>query len=181
MLKPVRRETLLIVSAIGKEPQGLTNKLVDIISNARCAVIDCRMSILGEEAASYMLVAGTWDAVSKLENILRALDQHQISISLTRTPSRPLRSGIPYTVNLVSADTTAALRDVLAFFHAHQIPIDDLQSSTFMPSQSDTPVLTLNMVIRVPAQVHLPSLREEFMMLGDERNFDAVIEPLRTP
>lgn len=180
MLHPVKRENYLVITAVGKEEQDVLIEISDQVAALRCTILDCRMTVLGEESAVYMLVTGKWDALTKLESAItewkRGVD---FEVCVVRTPSRPNRPGMPYSVNVVAADGPGIVHDLVVFFAARNIGVEDLQATTYCAPQSDTRVFSMNMILRLPATTHLPALREEFMMFCDERNLDAVIEPLR--
>lgn len=180
MQKPVKRENYLVISAIGREHQLAILDVSREVASHRCTILECRMTVLGEESAAYWLVTGSWDLVSKLEQALDRLRQrHGWSLQVQRTPGRPNRPGMPYSVNVVAADGPGIIHDVVLFFSSREIAVDDLQSNTYSAHQSDTRIFSMTLVVRLPPATHLPSLREEFMVFCDERNLDAVIEPLR--
>ncbi|MDX5297913.1 MAG: glycine cleavage system protein R, partial [Gammaproteobacteria bacterium] len=169
-----------MISAVGKEQQHILIELAGLTADHRCTILDCRMTVLGEESAAYMLITGSWDAVSKLEIAFQQLARKaSLSVQILRTPGRPNRPGMPYSVNVVAADGPGIIHDVVLFFGSRKISVDDLQAGTYHAAQSDTRIFTMNMIVRLPPATHLPSLREEFMLFCDERNLDAVIEPMR--
>ncbi|MFE8071471.1 ACT domain-containing protein [Marinobacteraceae bacterium S3BR75-40.1] len=179
---PVKRENYLVLTAVGKEEEVVLLTLSRLVANHRCTILDCRMSLLGEETATYMLVTGPWDAVSRLEQgVEKIREGAEFAVQVARTPGQPNRPGIPYNVNLVSVDGPGIIHDMLLFFASRGVAVDDLQSNTQTAPQSDTRIFSMNMLVRLPTNTHLPALREEFMVFCDERNLDAVIEPLRAP
>ena len=40
-------------------------------------------------------------------------------------------------------------------------------------------MFALNMIVNIPARVHIGVLRENFMLFCDDRNLDAIIEPYK--
>ncbi len=181
MLHPVKRENYLVISAVGHEREQVLLTLSEAVAGHRCTILESRMTLLGEQTAVYMLVTGQWDAVTKLENDVMEWPSDRFAVKILRTMGNAHRSGMPYSVNLVAADGPGIVHDITAFFVGRRIAVDDLQATTYSASQSDTRIFSMNLIVRLPASTHLPSLREEFMMFCDERNLDAVIEPLRHP
>lgn len=180
--QPVKRENYLVLTAVGKEDEVILLTLSRLVANHRCTILDCRMSLLGDENAAYLLVTGPWDAVSRLEKAIEKVrEAGEFAVEVVRTPGQPNRPGIPYNVNLVALDGPGIVHDTLLFFASRNVAVDDLQSNTQNAPQSDTRIFSMNMMVRLPVDTHLPALREEFMMFCDERNLDAVIEPLRAP
>lgn len=181
MLHPVKRENYLVISAVGHERDQVLLSLSNAVGSQRCTILESRMTVLGEQTAVYMLVTGQWDAVTKLEADLAEGASNAFTINVQRTMGNAQRSGMPYSVNLVAADGPGIVHDITAFFVSRRIAVDDLQATTYAAPQSDTRIFSMNLIVRLPATTHLPSLREEFMMFCDERNLDAVIEPVRHP
>lgn len=181
MLHPVKRENYLVISALGHEREQVLLALSERVAAHRCTILESRMSLLGEQTAVYMLVTGPWDAVTKLENGLEETQNDRFKVTILRTMGNVQRSGMPYSVNLVAADGPGIVHDITAFFVSRRMAVDDLQATSYVAAQSDTRIFSMNLIVRLPVTTHLPSLREEFMMFCDERNLDAVIEPLRHP
>lgn len=180
MSRFISRDTYLVISALGSDRPGLVSEVTKVCADYHCNIIDSRMTALGGEFAIVMLVSGSWDAIAKLENAIPALARR---LGLTTTvkhtrPREPQRS-YSYNVNVVALDNPGIVHDIASFFSRMNINIEDLETGTYCAPHNGTQMFNLNMVINIPANTHLASLRDEFMMFCDDRNLDAVIEPAR--
>ena len=57
--------------------------------------------------------------------------------------------------------------------------VNDLSSTTYVAQLTGTRMVSLHVSVAIPARLHIATLREEFMMLCDELNLDAVLEPMK--
>jgi len=126
-------ETLLVVSALGRDRPGLVDQLSKMVLDAGCSIRDSRMAVLGGEFAMVLLLAGNWNAVAKLEALLpRLRDSLDLTLQLKRTEPRTGTSNlIPYAVEVVSLDRPGIVHDVANFFAEREINIEDLYTSSY--------------------------------------------------
>ncbi len=173
-------ENHLVLSAIGEDRPGIVNELARCCSEYRCNIVDSRMTILGGEFAVLMMVSGAWDAIAKLESALPSLAKKlDLLMHVKQTRQRQPAQSISYSVNVVSLDHPGIVHDIAQFFTKRRINIEDLQTSTYCAPHTGTQMFNLNLMINIPPDTHLASLREEFMVFCDELNLDSVIEPMR--
>lgn len=175
-----KQDNYLVISSIGSDKPGIVNELAKACVANQCNIIDSRMTVLGGEFAIIMMIAGTWDCVAKLENTLPSISE---SLGLTTTTkhtnARPQSQAMSYSVNVVALDNPGIVHEIAQFFSAQAINIDDLVTGTYSAPHTGTQMFNLNMSIRIPANTHLATLREEFMEFCDDLNLDAMIEPAR--
>jgi len=174
------RPNYLVISSIGSDQPGIVNELAKACSSNNCNIIDSRMTVLGGEFAVIMMISGAWDAVAKLENSLPALSkQLDLTTIVKHTRERSLNPSMAYNVSVVALDNPGIVHEIASFFSRQGINIEDLQTETYSAPHTGTQMFGLNMVINVPANTHIASLREDFMDFCDNLNLDAVIEPSR--
>jgi len=171
----------LVITASGEDKVGLVDRLSSKITESGCNIEESRMALLGGQFALIMLISGPWNALSKLEGQMAALgDQLGLSIIHKRTRQRdrsqPL---VPYTVEVVAMDHPGIVRDLAAFFSRSGINIEQLQTDTYPAPHSGTPMFSVIMTVGVHADVHIPTLRENFLDYCDDLNLDASFEPSR--
>ncbi len=180
MSKIVSRDTHLVISALGTDRPGIVNELAKACADYHCNIIDSRMTVLGGEFAIIMLASGSWDAIAKLENAIPNLARRlDLTTMVKHTRPREAKRSYSYNVNVVALDNPGIVHEIASFFSRMNINIEDLETGTYSAPHTGTQMFNLNMVINIPADTHLASLRDEFMMFCDDRNLDAVIEPLR--
>lgn len=171
----------LVISALGDDQPGIVEKLSRAILEYDCNIEDSRMSILGGTFAIIQLVSGRWNKLAKLESALANLEQQlHLTIVTKRTSQRePPKQVLPYTVDVVSLDHSGIVSHLAAFLAIHGINIQEMITSTYKAAHTATPMISIRMTIEIPASLHITQLREEFLDLCDEQNFDGVIEPIK--
>ncbi|MEN8131721.1 MAG: glycine cleavage system protein R [Pseudomonadota bacterium] len=171
----------LVISALGDDQPGIVEKLSRAILEYDCNIEDSRMSILGGTFAIIQLVSGRWNNLAKLESALANLEkQLHLTIVTKRTLQRePPKQVLPYTVDVVSLDHSGIVSHLAAFLAIHGINIQEMTTSTYKAAHTATPMISIRMTIEIPASLHITQLREEFLDLCDEQNFDGVIEPIK--
>lgn len=171
----------LVISALGDDQPGIVEKLSKAILEYDCNIEDSRMSVLGGTFAIIQLVSGRWNNLAKLESVLANLEkQLQLTIVTKRTLQRePPKRVLPYTVDVVSLDHPGIVSHLAAFLAVHGINIQEMITSTYKAAHTATPMISIRMTIEIPASLHITQLREEFLDLCDEQNFDGVIEPIK--
>ena len=174
------QDSNLVISAIGTDQPGIVNQLSKLCAECDCNIVDSRMTVLGGEFAVIMLISGNWDSIAKLENALPDLaEQLNLTTTAKRTGKRQTSEAFSYTVNVVALDNPGIVHEISQFFSARKINIDDLATGTYSAPHTGTQMFNLNMLIQIPSNTHIASLRDEFMDFCDDRNLDAIIEPQR--
>ena len=171
----------LVISALGEDRPGLVEKLSGWILKNDCNIADSRMMVLGGEFAVLLLVTGNWNNLAKLENQYEQV-QNDLGMSLTvkRTTEKHRHGGfLPYAVDVVSLDHPGIVHNLAGFFSQRSINIQDLSTTSYSAAHTGTVMFSVRMILDVPADTHISSLREEFLDFCDRLNLDAVIEPFK--
>lgn len=180
MSRTEKKPNYLVITSVGTDKPGIVNELAKACSSNQCNIIDSRMTVLGGEFAVIMMVSGNWDAIAKLESGLPALSQELgLTTTIKHTQERSARQALSYSVNVVALDNPGIVHEIAQYFSSQDINIDDLQTSTYSAPHTGTQMFNLNMVIQLAADTHIATLRDEFMEFCDDRNLDAIIEPVR--
>ena len=170
----------LVISCIGSDQLGIVNQIAKVCSENDCNIVDSRMTVLGGEFAVIMMISGSWECIARLEGALPALSESLgLTTAIKQTKPRKTAQAFSYTVNVVALDNPGIVHEIAQFFSAQKINIDDLVTGTYSAPHTGTQMFNLNMIIQVPSDTHIATLREEFIDFCDERNLDAVIEPQR--
>lgn len=171
----------LVISALTPDRPGVIDELSRVAMEARCSVSDARMTVMGSHFALIACLSGTWDAIAKFEAQLPQLGKRMgLEWISQRTERRQLAApAMPYTVHLVCLDSPGIVHDISHFFASQDINIEALETNTYPAAHTGSPMFALMMTVNLPADVHIASLREAFMMFCDERNLDAIIEPFK--
>ncbi len=174
-------QNYLALSAIGPNRPGIVEALSRAISDCGCSVVDSRMTVLGETFSMMVLLAGTWNAIAKIENSTPRLEEQlNLTIMAVRTEARKKESGLmPYAIEVVAVDHVGIVHDITAFFSERDINVEDLYSGTYAAAHTGTPMFSLHMTISVPSDLSIAALRGEFMDFCDHLNLDAIMEPVK--
>lgn len=171
----------IVVSALGSDRTGLVYDLTRVVLECSGNIIDSRMSALGSEFAMLLLVAGNWHTFAKLETELAKLGETSgITISLRRTEQRAARKDVlTYSVDVVCLDQPGIVHNLAGFFSARGIDIAELTTRSYAAAHTGAPMFSLQMIVHVPAKVHIAALRDEFTDLCDQLNLDGILDPVK--
>lgn len=172
-------DNLLVITAVGKDRPGIVDQLSQAIMESGCNVNDSRMTVLGGEFALILLISGKWNELAKLENQLPALgDKLALAVSAKRTEQEPHHENLlTYSVDVVAMDHPGIVYKIANFFSSRNINIRELNTSSYAAAHTGTPMFTMNMIVNVPTDVRIATLREDFLDFCDGLNMDAVLEP----
>ena len=172
----------LVITASGEDKVGLVDRLTNRIAESGCSIAESRMSVLGGQFALIMLLSGPWNALSKLESQLEPLgDQLGLTIVHKRTRRRErAQPAVPYRVEVVAMDHPGIVHKLSAFFARNGINIEELQTDTYPAPHTGTPMFSVTITVGVQADVHIPTLRGDFLDYCDDLNLDAIFEPVQS-
>jgi glycine cleavage system transcriptional repressor len=77
-------------------------------------------------------------------------------------------------------DQPGIVYNLAGFFSARGIDIAELNTRSYAAAHTGAPMFSVQMVIHVPAKIHIAALREEFMDICDQLNLDAILEPVKS-
>ena len=174
-------QSLMIVSVLGPQSPSSANDLVTLIADCNCNVLDSRTSLLAGEFCGTFMVVGTWSALAKFEHALPILaNKLQLQATLKRVEQREnTENAIPYSVLIVAHDAPGLLREITQFFLEQNMTVQEMYSNVYASPHTGSATLVLNLTIHVAQSINIALLREQFHMMCDELNVDAVLEPIK--
>ncbi len=180
-LKTTQIDMQLSITALGNFNTHFIAEILPVIRDCKCSVLEIRTSRLGQSNASYLLIQGNWNQIAKVESALESLQNRiEIKISTLRTEAKEKgKECIPYTLETISLDKENIVESITAFLMEHNIDIEEITGSSYQAPYALTSVFSTKFVILVPPQIHLLSLREEFLDFCDHLNVDAILEPIK--
>ncbi len=172
----------LAVSAVGSDRTGIVHDLARVITDCGGNISESRMANLGSEFAMLLLVSGNWHSLAKLETELKKLaDASDLTIHIKRTEPRGQRTDmVPYSIDAVCLDQSGVVAGLSGFFATRSIDIAEVATRTYPAAHTGAPMFSVQMVVNIPARIHLSHLREEFMDFCDSLNLDAIMEPVKS-
>jgi glycine cleavage system transcriptional repressor len=172
----------IAISAIGPDRTGLVHDLTQVISDCGGNISESRMASLGSEFAMVLLVSGNWHSLAKLETEMAKLaDSAGLTLHLRRTEPRTSRTDLlPYSIDAVCLDQTGIVSSLSGFCSRRGIDIAEVATRSYPAAHTGALMFSVQMVVNVPARLHLAHLREEFMEFCDSLNLDAILEPVKS-
>lgn len=171
----------LAITAFGQRKPEFIKQIAGVIADHGANIIDSRTTLLGQEFALLLLIAGAWDAIAKIEDQMDRLSADSGLQILWRRTDRSQQNitGMPYAIDVVCADRPGVVFEIARFIADNGFQIRDMFSNTYCASQSNTQMFSLHMSITVPTDVSIATLRGDFMDFCDRLNLDAIIEPVK--
>jgi glycine cleavage system transcriptional repressor len=172
---------LIVLSAIGTDRTGVVQDIAKVVLACGGNIEESRMTTLGAEFATLMLVSGNWHTLDKLERGLEKLGKDDnLTVTIRKTDAQPTKDDrMPYAVDVVSLDTPGIVFSLASFFASRQIEIADVATRRYAAAHTGAPMFAVQMAINIPATVNLAQLRDEFLELCDRLNLDAILEPVK--
>jgi glycine cleavage system transcriptional repressor len=171
----------LLIQAVAPARQSPLLTLSRRIADAGCNLVESRVATVGADVSVLLLARGPWDAIAKLENALARVGKDAALHLLSyRTEAGDQQSRLlPYMVEVVAADKPGVLVELIDFFTAHKISIEQMSSMRYQAMQTGADMFQAQITVGLPADTHIASLRDEFMELCDSLNLDAIMDPVK--
>ena len=172
---------LIVLSAIGTDRTGVVQDITKVVLSCGGNIEESRMTTLGAEFATLMLVSGNWHTLDKLERGLEKLGKDDnLTVTIRKTDARPTKDDrMPYAVDVISLDTPGIVFNLASFFASRQIEISDVATRRYAAAHTGAPMFAVQMAVNIPSTVNLAQLRDEFLELSDRLNLDAILEPVK--
>jgi glycine cleavage system transcriptional repressor len=176
----VPADNYLVITVIGLATDAFEVQLTKLIHSCNCNILNTRMTAMGTTVTMTVLINGAWGAIARVEVGLSGLEKkYDAKIQAKRTilpnNSEKLMS---YTVHAITMDKPGILNSLTNFFMQQRVMIEDIKAETFL-RHNGVRMLTLNLQLHIDVNIHIPSLRNDFLIYCDKMNLDAGIEPLR--
>lgn len=172
----------LIISAIGSNRPETTQELTRACLQFGCNLLNSKITVLGQELAITLFLAGNWGAIAKMEASLPTLEQ-RLGLNIQSKRSHEVENKgqlMAYTLQVVAIDRSGILNEIADFIQKQGIQIEEVSAHSYT-THTNTQMASLHLKINIPSSVHLATFREKFMSYCDDHNFDSFIEPLRSP
>ena len=170
---------LIVISAVGQDRPGVVQDITRTVLDCGGNVVESRMSALGSEFAMLLLVSGNWHTLARLESELARVGG-ELAVTIKRTESPKDRNNLlPYAVDVVCLDQPGIVFNISGFFAARSIEIAELNTRSYSAAHTGAPMFSVQVALNIPGELHIATLREEFMEFCDQFNLDAILEPVK--
>jgi glycine cleavage system transcriptional repressor len=171
----------LAVTTLGRNQNSFIAEILSTIRDCKCSILEIRYSRLGDADAAYLLIQGNWNQIAKFENLIDALEKKlDIKINMLR-PEREQRDKefLPYSLETLSVDRENIIESVSSFLTTRGIEIEEVSGSSYQAPYISTSVFATKLIVLIPPEIRLLSLREDFLDFCDQLNIDAILEPIK--
>jgi glycine cleavage system transcriptional repressor len=171
----------LVISVISQDKPGLAEHFSGMATECGCNVEDSRMAVMGNEFATIMMVSGDESQIQQAEQAFSNLqNQPEFQVCLRRTEAAKGNTSCrPYSIQALSLDGPGIIRQVSDFLAQRKINIEDMQSNSYKAPHTGAPMLEMQIVANIPADISMSELRDAFADLCDDLQIDAIIEPIK--
>ena len=176
----------LALTVLGENHPELIIELTRAIKDAKCVILESRMTELGSQFAAHLLVEGNWNHIARLENATEHLSnrfklkiQHLRAQEQEAPPEGEEDQGLPYAIDIFATDQINNIHDLSDFLASRGVSILDLSTSRYPAAYTESPLFLAHMIVRIPPGTRIVSLRDEFLDFCDQMNLDAILEPVK--
>lgn len=148
------------------------------VSESDCFVLDVKLCKLGNDYGGLFFVTGNWRAISVLEERLKKLKSEKAMELFYKRTSEEIQdaSHLPYEVEVCALNNPTLLLDMSQFFTKQKISIREVHASAYISHKTGAEMLSLEMLVDIPADTFIPDLRERYIEYCDELNLDATFD-----
>jgi glycine cleavage system transcriptional repressor len=164
-----------IVSAIGTDRPGLVDEVTQFVLQCGGNVEDSRMVNLHGQFAIMMLVAGSAQVRTCLENGLEALERTagvHAEVRVADLAPAGTALAIPYRLNTWAMDHPGIMQSVAHLLRELNVNIESVDSALRPAPYTNAPLFEMELIVAVPAVMPVAELREVLGRLCDELNVD---------
>lgn len=171
----------LVITLVGEDRPGLLEKTARCIQDAGCNIEESRLAVLAGSCCMFLCVGGNWKTLGKLENMLPRLEREtQLTAMLRKVPGEtPAVPSMAYSVDVVALDQVGIVHALSGFFTARGVNVREMQTRLFRAQQTGARMFSANLIIDIPADRHLATLRGDFLDFCDDLNLDGMLDPIK--
>ncbi|MEK7991574.1 MAG: ACT domain-containing protein [Thiotrichaceae bacterium] len=171
----------LMICGIAKNQPQLLTQISKAILDCGGYITDSRATVFGHTLSLNLQVTGSWDVIVKIEDSLPRLQkQYHFNLVSARTEARQIVTNVmPYAIEVIALYDPKIIYELCLFFSERNIAVEELISQRYVPSQTNTLMYTVSMMIFIPNDDSIAQLRNEFLEFCDELNLDAIIAPTK--
>lgn len=172
---------LLAITALGNTHTNFISEILPSIRESKCNIIEIRSSRLAEATGAYLLIQGSWNQIAKFETLLELVQKRfDIKTHVVRPVQKESgKDCVPYLLETMSLDRDNIMDSLVTFLMERNIDIEEITGSLYQAAYVQSFVFSSKLIILIPPQLSISSLREEFLDFCDLLNIDAILEPIK--
>lgn len=174
----------LVITLAGDNQPELIMELTRLVKECKCAILESRITELGAEFAAHLLVEANWNHIVKLEDSLEAFG-NRYTLKIQHLRGREVaendeeQTALPYAVDIIAGDQLENIYELAEFFYSRNISIIDVSTSRYPAPYTSSPLFLAHLIVKIPGDLKIVSLRDDFLEFCDQQNLDAILEPIK--
>jgi glycine cleavage system transcriptional repressor len=164
-----------ILTAVGEDHPGLVDEVTRYVTARGGNLEDSRMVNLHGQFAMMMLVAGSDEAMGRLQDGLGALrleSRVHAELRLADGGAAEQEPALPYRLTTWAMDHPGLMQSIAHLLGELGVNIESADSSLHPAPYTNAPLFEMELVVSVPASTPVAALRESLSRLCDEMNVD---------
>lgn len=170
------------ITILGLDQQHHLTEITSCIHHTQCELLELRGTGLSHTLGLVMIVEGHWNQLAKLEVAMDTLARKLgFSVSYLRhaEPTTDTLLGLPYLLEVFSGNDKPVIPELTVFLLERGIVIEEINASRHLAAYFNHPIFAVKMVVLLPANMRILSLREEFLDVCDDLGIDGILEPIK--
>ncbi|WP_122034278.1 glycine cleavage system protein R [Aliivibrio sp. EL58] len=171
----------LVITAVGTDRPGISNKVTRLVTDSSCNIVDSRIASFGSEFTLIMLLSGTANAISRIENTLPLLGQKHDLITMMKRTSPHQDRDIFYTIDaFVESEDRPGLTEKFTDFLANRdIDLKTLSAQTLKKGENQN-TFQIQITAEIFKECHIIEIQEQFEALCASLNVSGKINFYKT-
>jgi glycine cleavage system transcriptional repressor len=171
----------LVITAVGIDRPGLVDQITGFLLDQGANIADSRMVNLRGQFAMLILVEASDAVVQSIrDKAVTAGAAAGLNLNVAEPSQAPgaRAVGLPCRLRIQAMDQPGIVHKVTALLHRLSINIEELQTRLSPGSVSGTPLFSMEVVMTLPTNLALRSLRKQLEALCEELNCDMELSAL---
>ncbi len=167
--------TQAILTVVGSDRPGLTQRLADAVLAAGGNWLESSLATLGGKYVGAVLVELDEGAVGTLQASVQAIDADGLTVTLVAAAPETVTAGEALLLELVGQDRLGIVREVSAALAALGVNIDDLSTRIDSEAWSGGQLFHAKALLRLPAGVSADAVREALEAVSGDLMVDFTV------
>lgn len=171
----------LVVTAVGPDRPGLVGGLTGKLLECSANVADSRMINLRGQFALLLLAEVPENAVETVQEQMLLLAQ-ELGLTITfrgheaSEEQWPTTVGVPYRLRTYAMDQPGIVHRISDLLQGHGVNVEELETRAAPRPQTGAPLFSMDMLVTVPPNLQIKTLRDKLTELCDELNCDVDLQ-----
>jgi glycine cleavage system transcriptional repressor len=168
----------LVVTAIGSDRTGIVSKIVRLVTDCQCNIIDSRMAIFGAEFTFIVLISGELSGINRVEHLLPSLGVELDLTTMTKRTSAHQNKPIAahYVLDYNGPNKVGTLGCITGFLASRAVYIGSLQSAVRVDKQTGLEKTHTVMTLELPTSEASENIITDLMTLLEQMNLMGTVQ-----